>query len=832
MLEWNITEDNTPLPSDAPDPTPRRPINRSVVIGVFVLLVGITIGVVAVFWWRARVVEEQMRTDLLLFIRREEQARRFGLQEQAEQFMAEGVPEPWQARYEDSFSPPPSEAISVTISIAELELQGDDALVQVQMGRQVQERRYRQTEQGWRRVPLGATERGESITFSQGDVVFQYHTADTDFATDLIAAYPDLIELWSAWGGMLPKIPRVRIEPGEFTRPAYMVESTLNVSTPSIASLPTHWDLTGEEAVRFWMAQEIGARITLNRINLPGDDRFIKALVTVTALRWAGIEEPYTHLTNRWRDIAATESGSSFYNSPHQSQQIDPFAPTPPEAAALLTADLLYTQGGNAQIAQTVQAMSGVRQWDAVFEEVAGLNTLEFETLGRGGPVPTTILDAPLIQGEPLPNTFGQAFQLQIEGHDQPIWVQTHEKTQVFLPNGAEVDRACARTFADIEIEGEWYESGLRLMAERITVAGWQSTKPATARPVPADTLYYISRFQDVGGISTIHLLAVSPDGSQTMVWSHPNITFDPMTRSATQFMMPLGGITAVQNNVRDCNLQWILHFSPLDGTVSTWMSNTTPPMAASSYFWDESRGIGMVVAVTFSEDTGSRSPFWILRLDGSEPYLEMKGHMLPGIPQAIRPGHDEILIYDYNANRIILQEWWSDRITWELPSTDDYFFSNAVFDDTGRYLYLNRIKQQDDFQDFLSITSGITRYDLETGEEIVIWNEDMGGVQMMGIDANGERLYVIALMHGSGELAIFQYEDGVWSPLIAANPEDQRYNYLKVCSNGGALFVRMGNPLTEGQIPQQYDLFFITPEGTLDPNPIPFELSDFPIAC
>lgn len=831
MLEWNTTDNHTALPSDTPDPSPPGNHNRRFLMGLLFLVVGVLIGSVGVFWWRTRVVEEQMRADLLLFIRREEQARRFGLKEQVEQFMAEGVPEAWQARYEASFTPPPTDPLSVTVEIAALDLQGQDALVQVQVGRQVQERRYRQTVDGWRRAPLNLPEQGTNITHEQGGMTFQYHAADADFAKELITSYPDLIEVWEAWGGTLPEINRVSIQASEFMRPAYVVESTLNVATPSIVSLPPHWDLTGEEALRYWVAREIGARLMLNRINLPGDDRFINALVTVTALRWAGVEAPYSRLTTRWREIAATHSGSSFYDMPNQFQQIDPFAPTPQEAAALLMADLLYRQSGNEQIAQTMQSMRDARRWDVVFEAVAGLNTLEFETLARGGPVPGTILDTTSVRGVPLPTTIGQAFQLQIEGYDQPIWVETHEKTQVFLPNGIEVDRVCAPTFADIEIEGEWYESGLRLMAERITVADVQTTRIATVQPAPAETLYYTSHFEIVEGVPTTQLMAVNPNGSQTIVWSQPNVSFDPMTSSATQFMMPLHGITAVQNNVWDCDLQWIFHYSPLTGTVSAWVSNATPPLAASTYFWDEHRGIGMIVAVNFTE-VGGNSPFWLMRLDGSEPYLEIKGHIRSGIPRAIRPGHDEILIHDYNANRIVLQEWWSDRVTWERPATSDYFFSGAVFDSTGQYLYVNRIKRQEDFDNFLSIASEIIRYDLKTGEELIIWSESMGGVQMMGIDANSERLYAIALLQESGELAVLQYENESWTSLIATNPDEQRYNYIRVCGKGGAFFVQSGNPLTEGDIPQKFNLFFITPEGELLPTPIPFDISAFPINC
>lgn len=840
MLDWKINEENASFSSDAPEPARRTPFNRKHIFIFLLIVIVLASGGAVGLWWRAQAADAQMRDDLLLFIRREEQARRFGLVAQAEQFAADDVPETWFTRYAASFALPPIEPLSVTISIVGMKFQNSDALVEVQMGRQVQERRYRQTAQGWRRVPLGESAQGDDVSQPQDNIVFQYSPADSDFATDLMSTYPDLIDLWGAWGGELAEINRVSIQNGEFQRPAYVVETTLNVSVPKVITLPAHWDFTGEEAARYWVAREMGTRIKLGRLSptfLPGNSRFVKALVTVTSLRWAMADEPYRRLVATWSDLAATHRGSSFYDRPNHSQEIDPFAPTPQEAAALLMADTLYTQGGNERIAHFVRTMQGARQWDAVFAEVTGVNTLEFETLARGGPIPTTILEEIPVRGVPIAGNRFRSFQLQVEGYEQPIWVETNNETKVFLSDGREVAVECATAFPEVEIEGQWYESGLRLEATRIvgdTVSDAPSSHNILNEPAPVDTLFYFARAEsDPEGNEITQLIAVN-DNTLTPVWSRPVLGFSPMYNSFSQHSMPLKGIAAIGFASWDCDLRWLLHYDPTTGREVAWFFPLMESLGDPKFLWDEGRGLGMVVLTT-SGQAESQLQYALLELNKGNSEINFVGTLPLGEAQLMRPGRDEVLIYDSIGNQLLLYDWTRDLITWQMPSEENYLFGSNFFDPTGRYLYLTITALQEDPTNYLPFASKIVRYDLESGESDVVWNEAQGGIAIASIDANGTWLYAIARLSESGEVALMHYKDGQWHALFRQTPEDPELvllSNLRSCGNGGAFMIWSGNAQLEGAEPLGIEYYFVSPEGDLAPAIIPLKWSEYPISC
>lgn len=126
---------------------------------------------------------------------------------------------------------------------------------------------------------------------------------------------------------------------------------------------------------------------------------------------------------------------------------------------------------------------------------------------------------------------------------------------------------------------------------------------------------------------------------------------------------------------------------------------------------------------------------------------------------------------------------------------------------------------------------SHMVRYDLQTGERNEIWNDEMGGIQMAGIDASGG-LYALTLLQDSGDVAVMKYDNEEWFPLLTDNSDDCFYYNLKMCGTGGATFLRIENSLEEERSPEGFELIIITPTGELFPEMIPLDITQFPLGC
>lgn len=832
MLEWSVREDDFPLPTEPPDSTPRRKALR-LLLFAFAMMGIVLVGIVL---WRTRLVRAEITHDLEQFIRREEQARRFGITDPVTQWVAEDVPATWLTRYENSFIPPPIEPIPVTIALVTLEIEGEEAIVEVQLGRQVQERRYRQTTQGWRRVPLNLA--AEKPIYERVDGTnFTFYETNRAFAERVLQQYPDLIEMWQGWGGNLPSITTVDIHNQELARPAYVQGDTLHIANPAIASVPAHWNLTGEEVVWYRMAREIGSRVTLNRVSaetLPGNDRFIEALVTVNALRWAVPQEIYTPLAARWRELATVESGASFYDRSATFQPIDPFAPTPEEAVVLLIADTLYTQGGEARIAEVVRMMITARNWDDVFRSTTGLTLLELETSAVGRNMPAILLNSSSISGSPVFVPYSMPhpnFQIYLLAFSQPIWVHTDLETEVYLPDGTKISSDCATVLPIFEIKGEWYESGLRFHAERIEAVAPPQLDIKNVIPAPADTFYYVATMEpDAAEIPGTQLVAVTADGTQTRLWRFARLTFDSMLPYPNQQIADSAGIMAVGTMLGQCHLQWIVRYTPDDGKIEHWLFYHNQNLAPLLYFWDEIGDRGIVAAPSLGEAPGQYQ-YWYLHPHETTPKSGATDYLPEGVPWMLRPGRDQILLYDKSVNRLFLYDLGGQREIWSIGIEPQHFFGTVVFDPTGRYLYVTITRQEENPNDALPESSTITRFDLQTGDNHLIWEQAMGGIAEGAIDATGQRFYVIAQRRGSGAIDLLKYEDEQWSSVFTGNATQEQYSYLRACGGGGAIFVRNQNPLTEGVIPLRYDLYRIDPNGEMRLTPLP-ELRQYPIGC
>lgn len=538
MLDWEITEKEAlPVPEEAvPPPYPSR-IGFYLIMGVIVL---VAIGAVGWVSWRFREREVLLTADLTGQIRAEESARRVGNRDRIPDLIAPGIARSWRDDYISQFRTPDGETRPADVSIEKVEYNGVMAQVWVRIGAQVQRRAYEQTPLGWRRVPLtiNATTFGDSAILADAGTEFAHQRTDDQFVIQLAADLPRLEQAILAWANdptaetppptLLPL--RIVIQPQE-NRPALLepIEPrapVLTLNSPQVVALPAEWNISGDSAVRLAVAQMVWEQLPASRINtadLPGGNRFVNALQTVVALRWALTPAEYTALAAQWQAQAKESSWQSpFFSLTLGGGAIDPFVPQTQTSVLLMVAEQYVASMENemAWLAESHALLATATNWDEFFGATMGTTTLEFEASVRGIPAPAdlpmpfTATLSPL--AEDTSNIRG--FAVTVEGQPHPIAIEALLGiTDVTLPNGTRMNAGCAALFGELEIEGTWRENGLRLTPTRLHVNRVALPTTFTHRAPPANTVTYVASYNDtiVNNTSGIaHLAALTPDGT------------------------------------------------------------------------------------------------------------------------------------------------------------------------------------------------------------------------------------------------------------------------------------------------------------------------------
>lgn len=827
MVEWRVEE---AIEEEAPRPPkpPRHRVGwRAVLVGVGILVLAGVVAIV-VLRWREVLAERMIEEDLLTAIRAEERARRFGQAESTAQFIPADTPANWRARFTRTFTPTLSTAdplpVEISLVSVTLQRQGQEAEVLAQVGQQVQERRYRLTAQGWQRIPVFAEARGGTMTIWPETMQLSYQTADHDFATALYEDLPALQTQIQAWGGNVRHLI-VEIHSEEFYPPAYYVNysSTYRLSSPRLVTLPAHWDMTGEEAVRYRFAKVLWNTVPDDGISnrrLPGAGRFVLAAQTVLSLRWAVSDETYQGFVEHWRTLQPPRISNALYSRPTHTGWMDIFAPTSEEAATLLLVNTIYDTSGAEGFAPIFEAMSTAEDWDTVLQPITGMTTRQLLAATVGESSAASAIP-PVVTGSPtLSEGWGSRYYEIESNTPSHVWIERTSASEVVVNNLEGLPEECAVLFSEVTVEGTWREEGLRLRAEKYRTTGdLLPLSPAPAMP-PTDTQMYVSRMGNIGIFPSYGQFdAVRADGTTATLWEGRPLAFEALNGDTT--VMPQG-ITVAKFPGPACQEVVFYRWEPDGGIVGAWIAGVDIGLSSISVWWDSHRNQGVLTRTLYNAvDTET----WYWWLHPEQPILkrEPDGRIPGGPVVALRPDSTQVVLADAEQNTITLYDLTRRAIVWERDYRSAETFQGIALDPAGKFLYVGEIRYG------VNAGSTITRYGLDTGQytELAEFGNPFAPYALQ-IDAFSSTVYAIVERNALFSLIAIN-DEGVHTVYNYA-PEEHTYHFI-ACEGGGALLVTYPQPRSQNDIfaPQ---IRRIAPDGTLQSNVLPMNEFGFPLLC
>ncbi|MDQ4078840.1 MAG: hypothetical protein M3220_21680, partial [Chloroflexota bacterium] len=372
MVEWQVREPEG-LPPAKAGKEPRRGEKWPGMLGLLLLVM---VGALALRWSVAE-RERAMRADVTAVVAAEEQARRFGLYEEAASLAAPDTPVWWQERYAQTFVPPP-EAPPVTVEVQQLELDGRRVLATVHLDGRRQLRAYRLLDRRWHRDRLSLDDWGVAADrpLPHGMALY-YRQRDATFAARLAEALPALLTEVDSWQGE-QAIRLIEIAPREFAGAIVDHDTTvLRLNSPWL--LLGAGPLDGEATIRLALARAFLKQETPPAA-LPGAARLLEAARARVALRWALAPEEEEALRTVWREVVREgEWPSPFFSDLRPEEPLDPLAPSRADAAALLMAEYIERVWGDEALAGMAQQVPVAPTWDHVMREATGLFTYQIE---------------------------------------------------------------------------------------------------------------------------------------------------------------------------------------------------------------------------------------------------------------------------------------------------------------------------------------------------------------------------------------------------------------------------------------------------------------------
>lgn len=831
MLDWEITESES-LPQEEPRPAGESARSRRWFwsITLAVVLSG-AIAVFGVMRMRLEAGESALAADLLTLVKAEEQARRFNLQERVDLLLAEGTPDEWRHRYLALFDTVTS-ATSIDVSIEDVQIDGISALVQAQIGDQLQRRHYLLTSQGWRRAPLPISAWGDSLfTYTYPDnerIRMQYYREDADFAKAVMADLPALIATRNALGLEPLDEFSLTITPQELSGVLLGAGPTdLTLNSPQLVVLPLHHPMNSVEAVRHQIASVLlqdERSSVISDETLPQNARFRTILQSVMALRWAVSPERYPQVRQSWREAIGNEWHSPFVTLPQREAGVDP---SPPVAipAALVVADTLYEQAGESGIVTVLQTMPTATGWDEVFEASVGMNTLELEAVAQGI-APPSIPALPL-EGE-MRLEAGGALSLALPNTAQPMTLERwDERVTLQLPGGMGVPDACLNLFRTVQLNGRWREAGLRLTVSDISIPDFDATPYFTMTSLPAETVAVVGTWGVSTQLDRLEALSIH-DTLTPLLAQRENAPLIFLTSASS--VAQGHSLVLTTPAAPECPLQWLIVYRPDQGIVAQWVVWWERHLSTPTIVWDEVSQSGLMVLANNRIDVGA--PYWRLTPDHPLVVGEPDGRLPFGILLGVRPGGEEVVValpaendspamvrHIHIKTQVVLGEYaapeWMNRAT------------NALFSNDGRYLFVtwngqNRYNVNGE-------VSTILRYDMETGTEAVLWRPADGNLASYVVDSREPILYAITTT-GRARAHLQRLSDAPPQRLYQPSGDDE-LSYIAACDNGGVMVVAFERTIqrTIADVPKT--LVFLDPSGTLIQEPTMVEFG-LPLLC
>ncbi len=631
MLDWQINEQEQPLPDLSQEERPVRRVRRWRLWGPHgapwggLLLVLMVVGLFA-FRWRLSERTEAMEADLKAFIRHEEQQRAFGLIEEADGLMVPNAPEGWQGGYRSTFVEKSDEVRPASLKIEETSLNGTEAYVTVRLDSVAQMRFYRLVGGQWRRAPLFPAFWGEQkqIELADEGITIVYRTLEEPFAQRLAADLPTLLQQWP--NGVQLVMPfTIKIEPMEFGSAQLYIShdyraTQITLNSPQLI-MPEYANVDGEGAIRLTLADALLEEVDLNydaqQPLLPGGVTFLGALRNTVILRWALPDGAIPR--QLWRDKVEGR-----WKSPFLRQWLinrddvllsSTWQPRLSEATALLMADYLYDQIGPEELQHVIKQLPTAPSWDRVFYPYTRRYTISLEEeMLLGNPAKMTAHD---INSLPLSVTVLDMdperglLEAEITGQGRKFSIKTDDSI-LKTPEWAIFSGRCAMLHQEVTItEGDWLEVGQTLQARQLLVSssepamGLLPTDTTLARP---DTLAYLAerrRSTEQGGRFS-QFLALSEDGTTTDLMTLPSL----MTAVwSMQSQNPWPSRFLLGLSVPNCEQTWLLMYDPQQGMVGRWLFDSGSPFGFISR--PEEGDFILLNAAQKQDDSAEKNQYW-----------------------------------------------------------------------------------------------------------------------------------------------------------------------------------------------------------------------------
>jgi len=635
MHEWQILESDS-----FPEPPPEEPApgwrrqSWSLLAGGLLLFLLLAGGLTL----RERRAQGQaaLQQDLSLAIFEEESRRFSGRLDEA--LLDPTAPLGWQQAYWLSYEEVNRPASPNDVQLATIDyFDGDCAIVTV-TGTDGQRpwdpvRAFCLEAQGWRRTPVPPVAWGEEqpaiilpnsirLNFRERDRAFAETLAE-ELATFFIQLDQLSLDLSSAGYHEL----EITIAPYDLQGPLILAgarQIILNsplLATDKSGAEPGNLDVSagssGETAVRLALATTLLRRAepvsATPSPTLPGGDRFLAAVQTVTAMRLLFSPETESSLLTIWRNQLKGGWVSPFFAEllpPAGDAPLPVSLETQAKAAALLTADYIYRLNGLEALPAILELLPGAASWDAIFEPLLGRSTLALElAAARYGRVkeerlaalsrdyelfiPPLPLMATLLELDPISG--GRRLSVTLPDRSEPLLVELGPEAAFETAEGLTLEPDCLGPGASLELYGKWLEQSRRLQAHQVIV---RQAAPIHLEPAPPGSLAYLLidplPGDPMGSLAPDpRSYPVAPGSPPLLMALQRNRRLQPLLRQTQElklFSLPIAAGESphflLQIDLPRCERHWFGHYEPASGLSEQWFS----PLPLMQWVWRPDR--------------------------------------------------------------------------------------------------------------------------------------------------------------------------------------------------------------------------------------------------